>query len=74
MSPVTAGYSFGNLQKRTFYSYFFPLHTHQESLQNKKQSACLTGNKITHWDIIYIQITRPWTGENKMGGGMSAKS
>ena len=27
-----------------------------------------------YYDIIYIQITHPWTGENKMGGGMSAES
>lgn len=34
----------------------------------------IINNKTVYYDIIYIPVTHQWTGENKMGGGLSAKS
>lgn len=34
----------------------------------------IINNKTMYHDIIYVPVTHQWTGENKMGGGLSAKS
>lgn len=52
-----------------FYFSSFLLHTcNTNCLQKQSNQYNITvNNKTMYYDIIYIQVIHPWTGENKMG-------
>lgn len=79
-APVTAQHSFENSQNFSFFFARTHTHTlpHSHIIWNprllREHCCVIVIDKTMYYDIIYIQSTHPWTGEDKMGGGMFVKS